>query len=298
VRNERIPDERFGVTTTLSPKSPKPRRAELLAALNGIPPFPPVAIKALQLVSNDKTRLRELSKLISTDASLSSEVLRIANSALYGHRVEVESVFRATISLGLERIKSVVVTSALRQYIGRSLDVPWIRMCWRHSLACAVIAEELARGSSLEEDVAYTAGIIHDIGRFGLAVAFPQRCGKLLVETDDACCDVLERERECFGMDHCEAGQALMVRWAIPKNLVAVAAHHHDSPADADPDMLAVVRHACRLADASGFAVMPSVQSRTYAELLAELPLQSKIPRDPEELAFRITNKIAAIEAL
>ena len=84
----------------------------------------------------------------------------------------------------------------------------------------------------------------------------------------------------------------------IAKNLVAVAAHHHDSPADGDSDMLAVVRHACRLADASGFAVMPCLPSRTYAELLAELPLQNAIPRDPEELAFRITNKIAAIEAI
>ena len=89
-----------------------------------------------------------------------------------------------------------------------------------------------------------------------------------------------------------------MVRWAIAKNLLAVAAHHHDSPAGADLDMLAVVRHACRLADASGFAVMPSLPSRTYAELLAELPLQSKIPRDSEQLAFRITNKIASIEAI
>jgi putative nucleotidyltransferase with HDIG domain len=276
--------------------SPKPRRAELLAALNGIPPFPPIAIKALQLVSNDKTRLRELSRLISTDASLSSEVLRIANSALYGHRVEVESVFRATVSLGLERIKSVVVTSALRHYIGRSLDIPWIRMCWRHSLACAVIAEELARGSSLGEDVAYTAGIIHDIGRFALAVAFPDRCGRLLAETDNACCDVLERERECFGMDHCEAGKALMLRWDIPKNLVAVASHHHDPPADDDSEMLAIIRHACKVADAAGFAVMSWAQPHAYEKLLADLPVKSKIPRDPEELAFRISNKIASLE--
>ena len=261
-----------------------------------LPPFPIVVIKALQLVSNDKAPLRELSQLISTDPALSSEILRIANSALYGLRIEVESAFTAMILLGLERIKAVVVTSAVRHYIGKTFEVPWMRICWRHSLACALIAKELAKGSSIGEDVAYTAGILHDVGRLALAVGFPDRYGEFLMSREAASSDILEREREIFGTDHCEAGSALMSRWDIPKSLVVVASHHHDAPEEGDPGVLSIVRHGCRFADVLGFEVIQTARPRTYEELLAELPSPNRLPSDPEEFAFQIAAKINSIE--
>ncbi len=261
-----------------------------------LPPFPIVAIKALQLVSNDKAPLRELSQLISTDPALSSEILRIANSALYGLRIEVESAFTAMILLGLERIKAVVVTSAVRHYIGKTFEAPWMRICWRHSLACALIAKELARGSSIGEDVAYTAGILHDVGRLALAVGFPDRYGPFLMSAEAASSDILEREREIFGTDHCEAGSALMSRWDIPKSLVVVASHHHDVPEEGDLGVLSVVRHGCRFADVLGFEVVQTPRPRTYEELLAELPSPDRLPSDPEEFAFQLATKINSIE--
>lgn len=273
-----------------------PERAQLPSLLNDLPPFPVVAIKALQLVSNEKAPLRELGELISTDAALSSEILRIANSALYGLRIEVESAFTAMVLLGLDRIKSVVVTSALRHYIGRSLDAPWMRICWRHSLATALLAKELAKGTTTSEDVAYTAGILHDIGRLALAMAFPVRYSEFILSPEPTSLELLEAERELFEIDHCRAGEILMSRWNIPKNLVAVASHHHDLPRSNDPHVLTMVRYGCRLADVLGFEVVRSGQQATYEDLLAELPGPSKLPIDQEELTFRIASKINSIE--
>lgn len=271
-------------------------RAHLPSLLNDLPPFPIVAIKALQLVSNEKAPLRELSELISTDAALSGEILRIANSALYGLRIEVESALTAMVLLGLDRIKSVVVTSALRHYIGRSLDVPWMRMCWRHSLATALLAKELAKGSATSEDVAYTAGILHDVGRLALAMAYPVRYSEFLMNPEPTSLEILDAERELFGIDHCQAGEILMSRWSIPTNLIVVASQHHDLPRGNDPGVLTMVRYGCRLADVLGFEVVRNGKRATYEDILAEFPEPGKLPVDPQDLSFRIASKINSIE--
>lgn len=276
--------------------SQTPERAKLPSVLSDLPPFPIVAIKALQLVSNEKAPMRELSALISTDAALSGEILRIANSALYGLRIEVESALTAMVLLGLDRVRSVVVTSALRHYIGRSLDAPWMRVCWRHSLATGLLAKELAKGSTTSEDVAYTAGILHDVGRLALAMAYPTRYSEFILNPEPTSLEILEAERELFGIDHCEAGEILMSKWNIPKNLVVVASQHHDLPQGNDPGVLTMVRHGCRLADVLGFEVVRGGRRATYEDLLAELPPTSKLPRDQQDLAFLIASKINSIE--
>jgi len=271
-------------------------RTQLPSVLNDLPPFPVVAIKALQLVSNEKAPMRELSELIRTDAALSGEILRIANSALYGLRIEVESALTAMVLLGLDRIKSVVVTSALRHYIGKSLDSPWMRICWRHSLATALLAKELAKGTATSEDVAYMAGILHDIGRLALAMAFPTRYSEFILNPEPTSLALLEAERELFGIDHCQAGEILMTRWKLPENLIVAAAHHHDFPRGNDPSLLTMVRYGCRLADVLGFEVARGNSRVTYEDLTAEILPPSKLPSDPQDLSFRIATKINSIE--
>lgn len=271
--------------------------AQLPSVLNDLPPFPVVAIKALQLVSNERAPLRELGDLISTDAALSGELLRIANSALYGLRVEVESAFTAMVLLGLDRVKGVVVTSALRHYIGKSIDAPWMRICWRHSLATALVAKDLTQGTSTSEDVAYTAGILHDVGRLALAMAFPARYSQFILNPEPTSLETLEAERELFKIDHCQAAHLLMSRWNIPKNLVVVAAEHHNPPRITDSGILTAVRFGCRMADLLGFEAVRSGGRRiTYEDLLAELPGPRKLPADRDEFAFRIASKINSIE--
>ncbi len=271
-------------------------RAQLPSVLNDLPPFPIVAIKALQLVSNEKAPMRELSELVRTDAALSGEILRIANSALYGLRIEVESALTAMVLLGLDRIKSIVVTSALRHYIGRSIEAPWMRICWRHSLATALLAKELAKGTSTSEEVAYTAGILHDIGRLALAMAFPTRYSEFILNPEPTSLELLEAERELFGIDHCEAGEMLMARWNLPESLVIAASQHHDLPRGEDPNVLTLVRYGCRFADVLGFEVARSNRRTTYDDLIAELPSPSKLPIDQQEISFRIASKINSIE--
>jgi putative nucleotidyltransferase with HDIG domain len=278
---------------------PRPQQAGVPLDSIEIPPFPAIAIKALQLISKDYSRLSELSNLICSDAAFSAEMLRIVNSPFFGLRTEVKGVLQATLLLGLERVKGLVLTIGMRAYLGEALKVPALRACWRHSLACAMIAEDLTKKSLEEKDVAYTAGIIHDIGRFGLAVAYPERYASFLARTVDGPAAVLERERELFGINHCEAGRSLVLRWNLPKEFVRVTSEHHQRATGGTFDLVAVVRASCMMADALGFEVVLPREPRNYKELLAELPERhrSLLSRDAEELSFRIAEKINSLES-
>ncbi len=268
------------------------------AMLADVPVFSAVAVRTLQLVSKERGQLQELSELIASDPAISSGILRMANSALFGARVEIRGILQAIHLLGLERVKGAVVTVAMTTYLGASLEVPALRACWRHSLACAVIAQELARISLMESDVAYTAGLMHDVGRLALVAGYPGEYADFLASTEQEPCDVPQRERDLFGIDHCQAGLLLVTRWNLPELFRSVTSRHHDPAAVGEPPELSVVRHGCEIAEALGFNVARSNHSRSYEEIRKELPERgrSRLPREASELSNFIASRINSIE--
>jgi putative nucleotidyltransferase with HDIG domain len=272
--------------------------AEMPLALVDVPPFPAVALRALQLVSKEEGRLRDLNDLISSDQAIAAQLLRLTNSPLYGIRVEITSTLQATMLLGFERVKGLLLTIGIKSYLRDTLQLPALAACWRHSLACALVTEELAKLSLADKEVAYTAGLVHDLGRLALAIVHCNSYGEFVKSSEGSPCDVLVRERELFGIDHCEAGRALMTSWNLPQELIAVAAHHHGPRNGSKFDTLAAVRFSCMMSDTLGFHVARSIHTRTYQELLEELPAaeRKQFPAEAEELASRIAGKIKSIE--
>jgi HD-like signal output (HDOD) protein len=268
--------------------------------LTEVPAFPAVAIKTLQVMSRERGALTELSELISSDAAISGGILRMANSALFNIRIEISGVLQAIHILGLERVKGVVVTVAMKSYLGESIDVPQLRACWRHSLACAVISEEFAKVGLMEADVAYTTGLMHDVGRLGLIAAYPKEYADFLLRAENEPCDALARERDLFGVDHCQAGQLLVTRWNLPKIFSEVTLRHHDAPVAGESTILSTVRRSCRMADALGFDVVPPNHPTSYEEILSDLPERerNRFPRESSKLVQHIAARINAIESV
>jgi putative nucleotidyltransferase with HDIG domain len=267
-------------------------------ALRSIPPFPAVAIQLLRTASNEFARLRELSDLIRADAAFSGEILRTANSSLYGLRTDIDSILQATLLLGVERVKAIVVTAAMKNYLGHLLNADWMRACWRHNLACAVIASELAGGTLVEEDAAYTAGLLHDMGRLALGVAYGEQYGDFLLNPTNISENLLDCERTLFGIDHCEAGSALASSWDLPASIARVIARHHEQVISSEFDALAIVSLACQVADVLGFEAFRHPQLPTYVELRAEIAEKDRkhLPPDAKDLTVRIASAINTIE--
>ncbi len=267
--------------------------------LTEVSAFPAVAVKALQAISRERGPLNELSELIASDAAISGGILRMANSALFSVRIEVRSVLQAIHMLGLERIKGVVVTIAMKTYLDGTLEIPALRACWRHSLACAVISEEFAKVGMMEGDVAYTAGLMHDVGRLALIATYPREYANFLARAENEPCDTLERERALFGVDHCQAGRLLVSRWSLPKMFLEVTSRHHEASAAGESSILSTVRRSCKMADTLGFSVVQSCRTRSYEEILQDLPERerSRLPHESSELSQHIASKINSIES-
>jgi putative nucleotidyltransferase with HDIG domain len=166
-------------------------------------------------------------------------------------------------------------------------------------LACALIAEEVAATVRLDKETAYTAGITHDIGRMGLATAYPEPYARLLEEVQDTPERMLERERQLFSVDHCEAGEQLIREWSLPEEFVEAAAHHHRGRRSDQFDMLWLTQWSCAAADAIGFcASFPGVPQGRYEQLAHELEERGgiKFSIAAGDLAAKIADRITSVE--
>src|SRR5262245_32438294 len=133
------------------------------AGLCRLPQFRPVALKLLKLVSNDDVEFGAVANLLSSDPAFSAEVLALANSPLYANSCPTTSLTRAIVVLGLERTRSLTLTVAMQAFVANVQMTPELQRSWRHSVACALAAEELAPLYGLSTDHCYTAGLMHDL---------------------------------------------------------------------------------------------------------------------------------------
>ena len=265
-------------------------------ALRLLPPFPAVAQRVLTLVSHEDVAVRELGDLVKMDASFSAELLRFANSALFGVRHQVKSATQAIVLLGLDRVKTMATLVAVNRMVRSAVRVEALRKIWIHSLVTALIAEEAARVSGVPADIAYTAGLLHNLGTLGLMSAYPEEYSRMLAVTQDFGFDLLQTERDLFDIDHCLAGCYLAQDWNFPDELAAAIAVHHEDPVAGEASLDNVVKVSWRLADALGYLAFPPDKPWSYAELVAFLPNASLFARGkpPEEFKAVIAQRLAA----
>jgi putative nucleotidyltransferase with HDIG domain len=273
---------------------PKFRKLEDLA------PFPAVATKLLRVLSRDDVNINEIVGLVRADAALASELLRVVNSAAYAHPTSIGSIQLAVTFLGFEKVKNLALAVSVKGFLHGILRLDLVRRIWRHSLACGMICQELSSACSSSrgsEDRAYTAGLLHDIGRLGLFLADGATYAALLSADEGAV--NLDKEREAFGVDHCEAGAWLAKAWGFPEELQHVVATHHDPPGDGAKFELAdLVRVGVLLTDWLGFDVAPPTQAYGMAHLRALLPkpAQYRFDPDPAELKSKLTFQLDAFD--
>ncbi len=223
-----------------------------LSAIKELPPFPAIATKLLTVIADEDADFRQVSQLIMTDTALSGQVVRLANSSLFGFRQGVNSVLRALCLMGANRVRDMVVTVALKGYIGG--DKSLARACWRHCVATALWGEAIAQWSRFDRPMAYTAGILHDLGRIALLKLSPDEYAAFCEKASGSSGhDFRWLERDIFAFDHCEVGGYLSKTWDFQPALGDVIAHHHDEVRPESPPVRVLVQAACTAASMSGF---------------------------------------------
>jgi len=265
-----------------------------------LPPFPQVAIRVLQLAKNENVQLHQLCDLISSDPAFASEVLTVANSILYAPRYPSSSILQAITVLGANTLQGMCITVGVRAYLGKSMSYPSMRNLWRHNLACAIIAERLASVGLIDKDTAYTAGILHDIGRIALAVVQPKDYSALLDTHLGSAASILGGGGELVGWDHCETGQRLIADWKLPSDFEAIVSEHHCARrTDGAWSTDELIKVSCKMADAAGYPAFAGCETTPYPDLLDELPARERRLFFPDlpAMAAEIASSIHAIES-
>jgi HD-like signal output (HDOD) protein len=227
----------------------------------------------LGMVCGENFQIDEVAGLISSDPVFAGRVLQYANSAEFGLEYPISNVRHALAALGLDRTRKITVNAATAAYAKASLRTSEMQRCWRHTVAAAVLSEEISRICGAFKESAYTAGLMHDVGRLALLAAYPAEYETTVRDCAARCLDLLDFERERFGFDHAEAGRILSQRWGLPVEFHVITGRHHDSDdEDTELSLLRIVRVACRLADFFEYYVTRPLRELKFDQIVGELP--------------------------
>ncbi len=207
----------------------KDRLREIISELDDIPSLPTVVAEVNQAVKNPRVDANSVGKILSRDQALSAKTLKLVNSAFYGFPGRINSVTRAIIVMGFQRVRNLVLTaSVLDNFKSAKTDFNFAGF-WRHALGTAISAEVLAKELGLQEsDDAFVAGLLHDIGKLLFALYAPEAFEEIRVHIRNNDCLMLEAEEELFGTTHAVAGAWLAKKWQFPANLTQAIRMHHD----------------------------------------------------------------------
>jgi len=269
--------------------------------LRRLPALPTVSARLLGMMGKADVNLKEISNLIVSDATLTGEILRMSNSAMFGARTEVRSILQALAVLGTQKVKGLACTVALRSYLGNALQIPALKRCWRHNLSTAVVASEIADWARQDTGEAYTAGILHDIGRLGLIAVDPAQYLQILDRAAINGTPLCDLEREVYGLDHAVTGEWLATTWGLPPFICnAIRVHHQPLTADYF-SVTGLIYYSCRISDVLGFSAVEDFHPdgdpiQTFLDALPP-PYRDRLRINLPELQILIASRVNALEA-
>jgi putative nucleotidyltransferase with HDIG domain len=214
-------------------------------SVHHLPPSPRLLVKLLGVFNHPDKDIDEVVELISNDPSFTAEVLKRCNSAFFASGKPAEDIFDAVSRLGFREIYSIVLAMFAINAILRpeARGGSSVEMLWRHSIAVAVAAGELANQVGESNPAAFTAGLLHEVGKVVMLSGNKAKYTQAVQKAGDSRRSVVVTEKEIFGFDHTEVGARLLKRWHLPPNIIATVRHHHDL-AGAEPfERLAAAVH-------------------------------------------------------
>lgn len=202
----------------------------VLKRIQALPPLPTSALRVIALTKNPATSARELETVIAQDPALAASMLRQANSSYYGYARRISSLQEAIIVLGFQATQGLAMVSAVSPFlkgwlVGYEIEQEGL---WKHSMLTAMTAKRLCQELKLPlGDVAFTAGLLHDIGKLIISIYVQEVGPFLLKKVSEAKLTYVELEEKVIGYNHATVGGMLSKYWNLPENLVAAISYHH-----------------------------------------------------------------------
>jgi putative nucleotidyltransferase with HDIG domain len=212
-----------------------PEPDEISQSANDLKPIPQIALKVLRIINEELYEIQDLTEEIRKDQVISARTLKLCNSVMFASRKKIESLDHALVMLGQHLLLKFVISASLNNFfnqsgMGYSLCKGGI---YHHAVGTAVIAEKLAGlTGKVEPSMAYTAGLLHDIGKVVLDQFVNSGFPLFYRQLNEEGKNFSEVEKQVLGTDHTEVGASLALKWSFPESLVETIRHHHN-PEDA-----------------------------------------------------------------
>ena len=221
--------------------------------LSRLPALRPSTLKLLSISIESDSAIADFENVFKSDPVLTTDLLILANSPIFGVRATVNSIRHAIALLGMERIRSLAFAVAVKGYMrtGRWADA--LQVSWRHSIATAVIAEALGNAEANPIPLLYTAGLMHDVGRLALFQISSEKYGQVLNAEFATTQEYLNLEKLLFGCAHDDAGAFLAASWGFPTALCDCIRFHHWDVAVHAGQLFELVGVACSVAECLGY---------------------------------------------
>ncbi|MCB5249761.1 MAG: HDOD domain-containing protein [Candidatus Cloacimonadales bacterium] len=252
---------------------------DLVQAIEFLPAFNQNALKAMELIRSDNYTNKRLSDIIKLDASLSANILKISNSALYAKPKQIYDVSTAISLLGKQQIYSLLTLISTQSYFADLLDGYEVYKgeLWEHNLAVAVIAENLAYlEKNVDKSILFTAGLLHDIGKIILSIWVKKEANRIDELVDKENFDFIDAEKTVLGFTHSDIGAAILKHWNFPEQIINSAKYHHDDKLFNDP-IVRLVTLADFLSFTIGFlAQKDNMYMKSYDQVLKYYNIKTK----------------------
>jgi putative nucleotidyltransferase with HDIG domain len=205
----------------------------ILHHIQKLPSPPTLVMELLDNLNDENISFATLTNKIALDQAIVARVMRVANSSFFGLSGRVGSISDAARVLGTNNLRGLVMAAGIIDAFPRQdTGFDWISF-WRHGIATAVCAKLLASGARLNPETAFTAGLLHDIGKLVIVVYFPNAFSQLHEFEAASSPESLQAEKVALGFDHAALGGELAKRWRFPLAIQqAVELHHTQIQAD------------------------------------------------------------------
>lgn len=206
-----------------------------------LPAFPKVVPELLDCLREDAPSLDSLVVIARNDPTISATILSAANRLRRIRALsDLSDLFAAASVIGFDKIRQIILTVGLNRFISQGGSQS---LFFEHSLAVAIVAQELASITHISPSEAYVAGILHDVGQLAFFALDFEPYRKLRDQAILAG-DLLARERAVFGLDHSQVGVLLASFWKLPKSIMWAIGSHHDSNTTWNNGLQAVINLA------------------------------------------------------
>jgi putative nucleotidyltransferase with HDIG domain len=229
----------------------------IIARTGDLPAMPSIAVKVMELVGDPGASATDLQSIISTDQALTSKVLKIANSAMFGVSRDISTLSHAIMILGFSTIRSIVLATSTKSIYMRNPSKGKFstKLLWDHSLGTALFARIIAEKTpGINAEEAFIAGLLHDIGKTVISLNFSDQYEEVISEVYNEGARFQEVEEAKMGFDHTQVGSLVLRKWNLTESLEKCVLYHH-SPGKSEnyKELSAVVSLANEFSNVLGF---------------------------------------------